>query len=648
MTNEWITKKNLLACAIIAVSLGLSACSDDDDDDETPAPEPKTEISISLEQTGRYTDDANGFDEGSAEITAYDADAALLFVVNAEANRVDVLDVQDPTTPTRIDTIDASANWADAGGINSIAVGNGLVAVAVEHDTKTDAGRVQIYNSADRAFRSSATVGSLPDMVTFNRDGSRVLIANEGEPNDDYSVDPEGSVSIVNVTDPDNPSVETVGFTDFNVGESRAAELPADVRIFGNFGRTKLTLAGDPDPDADPAVVTVNEDITGLVSVNDWLTLASEEGDPILYQVAAVNTGAKTIEFTTDFDGDSEIGDDDTSAATLAIYLHDGASSVAQDLEPEYIAVSPDGTKAWVTLQENNAVAIIDIASASVDQIVALGTKDHSVEGNEIDPSDKDDGAHIATWPIKGMYMPDTITSIEIGGEAYYLTANEGDAREYDAFVEEIRFEDAPREGDTAGADFGDETKLGRIATTLTADTDGNGSIDQPLVFGARSFSIWASDGSLVADSGSDFEMITAEQLGEDFNSDNDSNDSGDSRSDAKGPEPEAIAVGAIEDKTFAFIGLERVGGIMVYDITSPQSPVFVQYLNNRDFDFDIETRIDDDGEPAHLAGDLGPESIVFISADDSPTDKPMLAVGNEISGSTTFYTINVTETEVE
>lgn len=639
MTNEWITRKNLLACAILAATLGLTACNDDDDD-EAPAPEPETEISISLEQTGRYTDDANEFDEGSAEIVAYDKDSNTLFVINAAANRVDILDVADPTSPQRIGELDASAEWANAGGINSIAFANGLIAIAVQNDTTTDAGRVQIYNSADRAFRTQIDVGSLPDMLTFNHDGSKILVANEGEPNSDYSVDPEGSVSIVDVTDPDNPTVETVGFADFNVGGSREADLPDGVRVFGNFGVMGLTVANFTD--TDPAVLEVS-DASGL-SANDWFTLASSEGDPLPYQIASIAGSELTL--TTDFDGDSEV-----VAATetgLIVYPHLGGSSVAQDLEPEYIAISPDGTKAWATLQENNAVAIIDIASASVDQIVALGTKDHSVEGNEIDPSDKDDGANIANWPIKGMYMPDTITSIEIGGNAYYLTANEGDAREYDAFVEEIRFEDAPREGDAGGADFGDETKLGRIATTLTADTDGNGIIDQPYVFGARSFSIWAADGSLVADSGSDFETITAEQLGENFNSDNSENNSGDSRSDAKGPEPEAIAVGAIEDKTFAFVGLERVGGIMVYDISNPEGPVFVQYLNNRDFDFDIETLIDDGGEPAHLAGDLGPESIVFIGANESPNDKPMLAVGNEVSGTTTLYTINVSEVEVE
>ncbi|MEQ5835756.1 choice-of-anchor I family protein [Marinobacter sp. NFXS9] len=641
MTNEWQTQKRLLACAVLAATLGLTACNNDDNNDDSD--DADTRVSIALEQTGRYTSDDNGFDEGAAEILTYDKDSTTLFITNADAKRVDVVDVQDPTNPQLIDQIDASANWADAGDINSVTFANGLIAVAVEHDTKTEHGRVQIYNSADRNFRGQVEVGSLPDMVTFNHDGTKVLVANEGEPNDDYSVDPEGSVSIVDVTDPDNPTAQTVGFTDFNVGNSRADELPEGVRIFGNAGRTELTVTAYGD--TDPATLTVNEDISG-VSANDWLTLASEEGDPLPYQVASVDTANKILTLTTDFDGDSEV--DDSTAAGLTVYLHDGQSTVAEDLEPEYIAISPDGSQAWVTLQENNAFAVIDIANASVDRIVALGTKDFNADGVGLDPSDKDDGIHIAQWPVKGLYMPDTIASIQIGGKDYYFTANEGDSREYDGFVEEIRFEDAPREGELATADFGDKTTVGRLATSLTSDTDGNGILDTAEIYGARSFSIWDSEGALVSDSGSDFETITAEQLGEDFNSDNDENDSGDSRSDAKGPEPEAMAVGRIGEQTFAFIGLERVGGIMVYDVSNPEAPEFVQYLNNRDFSYPIKDNIDDGDQPAYAAGDLAPECIDFISGDDSPTGEPMLAVGNEVSGSTTLYTIKVTEEDAE
>ncbi|MEW8395898.1 MAG: hypothetical protein AB2707_07025, partial [Candidatus Thiodiazotropha sp.] len=158
-------------------------------------------------------------------------------------------------------------------------------------------------------------------------------------------------------------------------------------------------------------------------------------------------------------------------------------------------------------------------------------------------------------------------------------------------------------------------------------------------------FSIRNARGKLVYDSGADFERITAALLPDDFNSNNDENDSADSRSDDKGPEPEGVTVGKIEDRTFAFVGLERVGGIMVYDITNPHRVRFVQYLNNRDFTVDAQLP-DDSTNP--LVGDLGPEGIAFISEDDSPVESPLLVVGNEVSGTTTIYAIDVVEDEDE
>ena len=149
----------------------------------------------------------------------------------------------------------------------------------------------------------------------------------------------------------------------------------------------------------------------------------------------------------------------------------------------------------------------------------------------------------------------------------------------------------------------------------------------------ARSFSIWDASGALIYDSGSDFGMMTASLYGADFNNDNDETD-GDSRSDAKGCEPEACAVGQVNGRWYAFIGLERMGGIMVYDVTTPASPTFVQYINNRD----VNVQGEDFGDPD---GDYGPEGITFIAAADSPTGNPLVVVANEVSGTTTIYEIN-------
>ncbi|MEL6187331.1 MAG: alkaline phosphatase, partial [Myxococcota bacterium] len=144
-----------------------------------------------------------------------------------------------------------------------------------------------------------------------------------------------------------------------------------------------------------------------------------------------------------------------------------------------------------------------------------------------------------------------------------------------------------------------------------------------------------AATGRLVYDSGSAFERFFANYFPDGFNATNDENGA-DARSDDKGPEPEGVALGTINGRTYAFIGLERVGGIMVYDVTQPQSPDFVQYVTNRDFG------ADDAALQAATAGDLGPEGVAFVSAADSPTGAPLVLVGNEITGSTTVYSITV------
>ena len=624
-------RKSILAAAILSATVGLSACAGNVSNTANSA-KPIAGKQISLAQIGRFTSIDNKFDESAAEIVAYDPDTTQVFVVNAQQGAVDVLDLSDPAHPEKVGTIFAGAHWPEAGAINSVSVSDGRVAVAVQNSTQTSAGRVQIYGSDDLRFLGQVAVGSLPDMLTFTPDGRHILVANEGEPNPDYSQDPEGSVTIIDARNPAKAQALTVDFKDFNRNGPRAAELPAQVRIFGNYGRTELQVTGFEN--SEPATLMVKD--ASAVDVGMWMTVASSEGDPLPYRVASI--AGNTITLTTEFDGDTEAGDEDT---ILRAYLHDGQSSVAQDLEPEYIAVSPDGTEAWVALQENNAIAVIDIQQAKVTRIIALGTKNHAIPGNELDVSDKDDAINIANWPVHGMYMPDTIKSVEINGKVYYLTANEGDAREYDGFVEEIRFADAPLADKNVfrQADFTNAAGIGRLLTTLTADTDGDGELDQSLAYGARSFSIWSRSGELIADSGNEFEVITASLLGPNFNNDNDEN-SGDSRSDAKGPEPEAIETAQINGHTYAFIGLERTGGLMVYDISNPASPEYIQYLNNRNFDYPIEDRIDDGSAPVWAAGDLGPESILFVSAEEAPEGRPLLIVGNEVSGTATIYEI--------
>ncbi len=511
------------------------------------APAAAQEDTGTLTQTVLGTYETGAFDEGAAEIAAYHAPTQTLYVVNGNDDTIDLIDISDPTSPTLSSQIEVSA-YGD--GANSVAIFGDLIAVAVEADPSQDNGSV-VFFTAPAEFVAQIGVGALPDMVTFTPDGTKVLTANEGEPNDDYSVDPEGSVSIVDITNGvENAVVYTAAFTEFNADGERAEELPADVRIYGP------------------------------------------------------------------------------------------GSSVAQDLEPEYIAVSADGATAYVTLQENNAVAVIDIATAEVTVIVALGFKDHSATGNKLDVNGDDDVINIANWPVLGMYQPDAIAAYSVDGETYLVTANEGDAREYEdaAFEEEVDAIEQTLDADAFpnAEELQTDIALGNLeVSNINADTDGDGDFDVLYALGARSFSIWNSAGELVYDSGADFERITAAAYPTEFNSSNDENGDFDGRSDNKGPEPEGVVLGTIGESTYAFIGLERIGGVMVYNITDPTAPVFVTYFNNRDFEGDAE---------AGTAGDLGPEGLVFIPAEDSPNGETLLVTSNEVSGTVTVHQLNTAE----
>ena len=615
--NRWV-----LAATTTAMLAALAGCNSDSDNDDAVVEPPAavTPDSINLSFLGRYS--AGIFAESAAEIPAFDPVNKRIFIVNAQKGAVDVLDATDPANPTLIDTLTAADVAADA-VVNSIAYKGGYLAVAIEASPKTDNGFVALYDATTLDLLGSAQVGAQPDMLTFSPDGQYLLTANEGEPNNDYSVDPVGSISILSLTDDEIVEVRTATFSSFNA--RRDELIQAGVRIFG--------------PNA----------------------------------------------------------------------------SVEQDLEPEYIAISEDSSTAWVALQENNALAKIDIASATVTEILPLGYKDHGVAGNGIDASDEDGEINITTWPgVLGMYQPDAIAAYSAGGNTYLVTANEGDSRAWgedddaywagDAskgFVEEFRVkhlvhasgfdrragDDLPPQlrelaagallnpttfsycGATA-ADPGDcreDELLGRLTVAWTDgyrkdaagnpvmfDAAGNENVagdrlmyDNLYAYGARSFSIRDADGALVWDSGDAFEQYIASaecMLGANrdipcadyFNSNHDEGDVFDNRSDNKGPEPEGVTIGKLGEKTFAFIGLERMGGVMAWDVTDPAAPEMVDYLNTR-----ADWTTEDTGSVLADAGDLGPEGLVFVSAEDSPNGEALLIIGNEVSGTTTVYQIN-------
>lgn len=536
---------------------------------------------LELNPVGSY---ATGlFGKSAAEIPAHCPSTQRVFVVNAESGRVDVLSLSDQGQLKPLGEIDPTTDLAGPmKAVNSVAISRGRVAVAVESDPNTDPGAVAFYDTRTLRFLGSVPTGALPDMVAFSSDGRWVLVANEGEPNVDYSVDPEGTVTVIDLADGiDQAVVRTVDFRDWNAGGSRAHELP------------RLTAAG--------------------LRVSGRVTLSLE---PYTSRPA----------------------------------------TFAEDVEPEWIEISQDSATAFVCLQENNAIAEIDIPTAKAKRLIPLGFKDHGRVGNELDVSDRDGGIRIQSWPgLLGVFQPDTIRLYSTNGRSYLVTANEGDSRvrpyadglidgvpEGAVYTDEVTLKHWPLAGsvfeDSSGD--GDLGRLRMVRDLVDAHLDQQGRPTKLFAFGGRSFSIFdVETGEIVFDSGSDFERITAERFRENFNASNDSV-AFDNRSRSKGPEPEGIAVGELDGKTYAFIGLERIGGIMVYEITDPHHARFVAYVNNRNFSVSPRRA---DGSANPDAGDSGIEGLIFIPPHQSPSGKPLLVVGNETSGTTTVWALSST-----
>lgn len=286
--------------------------------------------------------------------------------------------------------------------------------------------------------------------------------------------------------------------------------------------------------------------------------------------------------------------------------------------KPEGLTVLPDGSLA--VLNDND----FGLGGYST---VALGIISFE-NGNKLDASDRDVAVDLQNWPVLGMYMPDGIESFKANGETYYITANEGDVRNEDKRVgsndimlDEVAFPEA--------ASLKSNENLGRLnISSIDGDLDGDGDYDRLYAYGARSFTIWDQYGNQVFDSSDDLEEITAAIYPQSFNANNTEN-TFDNRSDDKGPEPEGVTIGMLNGRIYAFVGLERIGGFMVYDVTNPKEAQFIDYINNRNFEADPTT-------PAAL--DLGPEGLLFIDAEESPVKQPLLVITNEVSGTTSIY----------
>nr|WP_078394448.1 choice-of-anchor I family protein [Shouchella patagoniensis] len=344
-------KKSYIASLALATILTTSTLPAHASDG-SPPPKQESPSSLTLHDeattgnlpitlSGRYHSGAE-FGSGGAEIVAYDERSNQIFSINGDAQSIDILAddaLKDHTIFNEIPlkkqlyVKDLDPNLSSVGDLTSIAVHptEDIIAVATVADPKTDPGHV-IFMKNDGSHLSTVEVGALPDMITFTPDGEKLLVANEGEPSDDYHINPEGSVSIIDI--------------------SKGAEQAATIET-----------------------ATFSDDIV-------------EEN------VRKVHPD----------------------------------SSYAEDLEPEFIAVTSDSSLAYVVLQESNAIAILDLNENKFKSVKSLGYKDHSETGRGMDVSDKDGKINIQQWPVLGIHQPDAIALYETNGKTYIVTPNEGDA----------------------------------------------------------------------------------------------------------------------------------------------------------------------------------------------------------------------------
>ncbi|MEZ0612188.1 choice-of-anchor I family protein [Fibrella sp. WM1] len=470
-----------------------------------------------IENAGTFREIASVDLGGTAasEISAYDTLTRRIFTVNNETAatpKVEVLELSAAYTINKLTPINVSA----LGGVaNSVAVSRGRLAIALEATDKQANGSVVIVDTRSLAILRTIPVGAMPDMVTFSPDGRYIVTADEGEPNAAYTVDPVGSISIIDTQS--GYSVRTLTFEGFE--SQRATLLAGGFRLFG--------------PKA----------------------------------------------------------------------------SLAQDVEPEYVAISPDSRRAWVTLQENNAIAEVDLIGGSILKIWPLGTKDINVPSNAIDPSDRDNKIAFSNWLIRSFYLPDAIAPFAVNGTNYVITADEGDTRDYAGYSEEARISTLTLDPTAfpTGSVLKQLTNLGRLIVTKSlGDTDNDGDYDALYAIGGRGFSIFnTATGQRVYFSGKSLEeRIVAANLYDD------------TRSDDKGVEAEGVTVGMINGQPVAFVGLERADAIAIYSLADPTNPQFLQVLPTGD----------------------APEGVLFVPASQSPTKRSLLIVSSEGDGTVKVY----------
>lgn len=528
--------------------------------------------SSELVSVGRWV---SGSGLGGAEISAFDAKSKRIFVTNGATNQIDIVSIKDPKKPVLFGRINLAKKGVT--GIQSVATKDGLVAIATQVSTdKAAPGKVFLADVSGKLSPSAPNgivVGSLPDSVHFSPNGQFIVTANEGEPT--------------------------------------------------SYCLTNGALPTTTDPN-------------GSVSIID---------------LSASKLKATTVDF-------SAFDDRKNAMVYAGARVFGPNATVAQDLEPEYITISNDSEYAYVTLQENNAIATIDLTTKKVVSVNGLGFKSFASEG--LDASDRDSAVKIAPANVFGMYQPDAIAQVTRGATTYLFTANEGDAREWPCLMggtsttaleaEDVRF--GKNAAASVDATLKSDAVAGRLkvtpftpASVAGAPVNASTSITAGYSYGARSFSVWQASNvegvfpmTRVYDSGSSIEKYLSTTRAASFNADWNTTtglvNAVDSRSSSKGPEPEGLAVGRAYGRMWMVLGLERDGGLMLYDVTDPTFPIFKSYINTSN----PAGNLLQSTKKTAAAGDVSPEGILFVSDKESPTGKAMVIVSYELSGTVGIY----------
>ena len=502
--------------------------------------------------------------EGSGEIATFHPGSKRIFATNGVKNAIDIFDISNVAAPKKVGSVSLAPYGND---VTSVAAGRDVVVAAVLVSEKFSAtgapttpnGKLVVFDTNGKVLSSPDILGVLPDAVTFAPNGTTALVAIEAslvcakddpattaKEDTDYSKasDPEGGVSIVDLSNPAAPVVKFAGFSQFNVAQMRAK----------------------------------------------------------------------------------------------GIALSSVVNSVAKDFEPELIT-AVDNTYAYVTIQEANAIGKLNIETASFESITRAFESKLSLTAR--DTSDRDSGAGPRNYAnVVGASQPDAIAGFKIGSGHYFVTANEGDAREYTCLNDDLRSSSLKvdsRRFPTWSA-LSASAALGRAKVNPNiGDKDGDGDIDTIHLRGSNSMTMYRN-GMVLWDSGDLLDQIQISAFGvaningsHSLSSDKSTmNYVGQDRSDDKGSEPEGVAVGMVGDRRVAILGLERMTALVVFDITEPRSPVFQEWLQ----------MLPAKATPAKDVKHFSPEGIVFVPADKSPSGKALFITSYELSGSLSIHQI--------